>query len=370
MDGFERKFAKVSVIVPVYRTEAYLKECVESVLRQDYKNLEIILVDDGSPDRCPALCDEYAREYPQVKVVHQENQGPGAARNAGIREAAGDYVLFLDSDDVLNQQDAIRILTETALREKADVVTGNFRRFRGDRYGPVSRSHLRSGAHTKTVDFRFRGFLTEWHLITDCGKLYRKAFLLERHLWCERLFRMEDKLRNMMCCTCEPVYAFVDACVYLYRITDGSLTQQYQEQTEDLERDWIDVAGRFYKFLKEQQKLEKFGDLLDFHIFCGVFTIGRQPIQDGRRQWNKAAALLKHYGEHPLVRSRMRSLARGKYWGRVHSPFWNILLQGASILFCMGRYRWIVYGIYLLQGLGSERRECELRSRRGRDCKR
>ena len=358
-EGFE-KFLKISVIIPVYRTEDYLKECVESVLRQDYKNLEIILIDDGSPDGGPLLCDWYAEEYRQIRVVHQKNQGPGGARNTGLREAEGEFVLFLDSDDVLNQSNSVRILVETAFRENADVVAGNFRRFQGKRYGPVNRHHLQGGSYAKTVDFRFRGFLTEGHLIMDWGKLYRKAFLLQNNLWCERQIHMEDKLRNMMCCTCEPVYGFVDDCVYLYRITEGSITRQYQERIEELEKDWICVAESFYEFLIEHHRQEKFGDLLDFHIFCGIFTIGRQPLQAGGNIGKETVAILKRYGENPLVHRTMFSIARGKYLGKVHSLFWMILVQVASILFCMRLYRLIAYGIYFLQGLGTEEKESRL----------
>ena len=90
---------KISIIVPVFRTEKYLRQCIESVLHQSYHNLELILIDDGSDDASPAICDEYAEGDSRVIVWHQENAGLSAARNAGIRIASGDYILFLDSDD-------------------------------------------------------------------------------------------------------------------------------------------------------------------------------------------------------------------------------------------------------------------------------
>ena len=357
-----QRFSKVSVVIPVYQTEAYLRECVESVLAQDYNNLEIILVDDGSPDRCPSLCDWYAEKNSQVRVIHQENQGLGAARNAGLKETKGDFVLFLDSDDLLSQQNTIRTLTGTAVRENADIVTGNFRRFQGKRYGAVNRHHLQGGNYTKTADFRFRGFLTEGHLIMDCGKLYRKDFLLQNHLWCKRQIHMEDKLRNMMCCVCEPVSAFVDDCVYLYRITEGSITSQYRRNIEVLERDWIRVSVYLYRYLKEHRKLEQFGDLLAFHIFCGIFTIGRQNLKTGRKKGKEAAKILKRYGENNLVHCTIQALAKGKYLKEVRAPVWRILLQGASVLFCMRLYRLVAWGIFLLQGLGTERKESRIRN--------
>ena len=89
----------ISVIVPVYKVEAYLEACVDSILASTHKELEIILVDDGSPDNCPAICDEYARRDDRIRVIHQENQGLVGARNTGLRHASGDYISFIDSDD-------------------------------------------------------------------------------------------------------------------------------------------------------------------------------------------------------------------------------------------------------------------------------
>ena len=90
---------KISVIVPVYKVEPYLRRCVDSILAQSYTNLEIILVDDGSPDNCPAICDEYAEKDDRVRVIHKLNGGISAARNAGLDVATGAYVTFVDSDD-------------------------------------------------------------------------------------------------------------------------------------------------------------------------------------------------------------------------------------------------------------------------------
>ena len=94
----------ISVIVPVYRVEKYLSRCVDSILAQTYRNLEILLVDDGSPDRCPQICDEYAKKDPRVRVVHQKNLGVSAARNAGLDRARGDYIGFVDSDDSIDPE--------------------------------------------------------------------------------------------------------------------------------------------------------------------------------------------------------------------------------------------------------------------------
>ncbi len=90
---------KVSIIVPVYNGEHFLNKCVDSVLNQNYKNIEMILVDDGSTDRSGVICDEYEKEYPDIKVIHKKNGGQTSARKAGVRLASAEWVTFLDCDD-------------------------------------------------------------------------------------------------------------------------------------------------------------------------------------------------------------------------------------------------------------------------------
>lgn len=91
--------SKISIIVPVYKVEQYLERCVKSLINQTYKNIEIILVDDGSPDQCPKMCDDYASEDSRIKVIHKKNGGLSDARNAGLDAATGEFIAFVDSDD-------------------------------------------------------------------------------------------------------------------------------------------------------------------------------------------------------------------------------------------------------------------------------
>jgi glycosyltransferase involved in cell wall biosynthesis len=94
----------ISVIVPIYKVENYLPACLDSILNSTYKDIEVILVDDGSPDGCGAICDRYAEKDSRVRVIHQPNQGVSAARNAGLDAAKGEYIAFVDSDDVIHPQ--------------------------------------------------------------------------------------------------------------------------------------------------------------------------------------------------------------------------------------------------------------------------
>lgn len=113
----------ISVIVPVYKVEAYLRKCVDSIVNQTYKNLEIILVDDGSPDSCGSICDKFATKDPRIRVLHKENDGLSSARNAGLDIAQGEYIGFVDSDDWL-EPETYQWLLDMALSENVKLVCG------------------------------------------------------------------------------------------------------------------------------------------------------------------------------------------------------------------------------------------------------
>ena len=112
---------KLSIIVPVYKTEQYLTRCVESILGQTFSDIELILIDDGSPDRCGEICDTFAKKDSRVKVIHKNNAGVAAARNDGLRIANGKYVTVVDSDDYLDQNMYQNIL-EIVQKYDSDVV--------------------------------------------------------------------------------------------------------------------------------------------------------------------------------------------------------------------------------------------------------
>ncbi len=122
----------VSIVIPVYKVEEYLDECVNSVLSQSYKNVEVILVDDGSPDRCGEMCDQFAKHHDNVVVLHQPNGGLSNARNNGLKAATGEYVMFMDSDDIITPN-AVNELLSPLVEMNADIATGNVERMKGSR---------------------------------------------------------------------------------------------------------------------------------------------------------------------------------------------------------------------------------------------
>lgn len=129
----------VSVVIPVYNVERYLDRCLRSVVNQTYRNLEIILVNDGSPDNCPVLCEEWAQKDSRIKVIHKQNEGLGKARNTGIENATGEYICFVDSDDYI-AVDTIQQTMELANAYHAEIVLFGFSSV--DRDGRIRRSQI------------------------------------------------------------------------------------------------------------------------------------------------------------------------------------------------------------------------------------
>lgn len=161
----------VSVVVPIYNVESYLKECVDSILFQTYKNIEVILVDDESPDSCGKMCDDYEKMDTRIKVVHKKNGGLSDARNAGMKVATGDLITFVDSDDYISK-DFIEILFEAMLENKSDIAIANMKR-------TSKRDEKNTSTAWKTSNFKSEDALISMLYgipfgTSACGKLFKR----------------------------------------------------------------------------------------------------------------------------------------------------------------------------------------------------
>ena len=184
---------KVSVIVPVYQVERYLTACVDSVLSQTYPYFEVILVDDGSTDGSPAICDAYAAQDARAIAVHQRNGGLSDARNTGIRRASGDYVLFLDGDDFYHDPDALKKLTERAAVSDADVIQFSYEKYCEET--AAREPYLKAGRDmplkldkAQQLSFLFSNGL---YIASACNKMIRRS-LFEEGLFFEKGIYSED----------------------------------------------------------------------------------------------------------------------------------------------------------------------------------
>lgn len=165
----------ISIVVPVYKVEAYLDKCISSVVGQTYKNLEIILVDDGSPDRCAAMCDAWAAKDNRIKVIHKENGGLSDARNAGMTVAVGEYIGFVDSDDYV-APDMYRLLLEKIIADGSDIAACGVEMIFED--GSPSRMLTGPGTHVMTTEEALRAVIEEsWIKQPVWYKLYKTAMV-------------------------------------------------------------------------------------------------------------------------------------------------------------------------------------------------
>lgn len=162
---------EISIIIPVYNSEKYLRACLDSVLDQTFTDFELILVDDGSPDRCGGICDEYADKDERVRVCHIENSGSSAARNYGIDRARGKYLGFIDSDDYIDK-DMYRVLYDNLKKEDADLsMCGLYDVYGGEIINKVDKPIYRTMDAEETILTVMEAKLTS---VTPVNKLYKK----------------------------------------------------------------------------------------------------------------------------------------------------------------------------------------------------
>lgn len=217
-----------SVIIPVYKVEKYLHQCVDSILSQSFLDFEIILVDDGSPDGCPAICDAYARRDQRIRVIHQKNGGVSSARNAGLMAANGTYIIFLDSDDY-HLSNSLEQLYNNIISDLPDIccfgvqqeVVGGIRNHVSKNYSGVLTDEL-------LLSVAYAGFVRSNIAMIDVSsfnKAYKAAIVKQARLSFDTTLRLaEDITFNVQyLCNCTTVKC-IDSILYFYRNTPHSAT--------------------------------------------------------------------------------------------------------------------------------------------------
>lgn len=212
----------VSVIVPIYNVEQYLTHCIKTILQQSYKNLEIILVDDGSPDNCGKMCDGFATKDNRIKVIHKQNGGLSDARNAGIDIATGNYITFIDSDDYV-MPDMIESLMNIIDKENADIAQCNFIRSENDFIGEQQHESSQSEKFTVYFDDRMSAYLKDKKINTVAwGKIYKRSLFNGIKFPVGRLH--EDVFTTYKLIHEAGSVAVTDYVGYVYRINENSIT--------------------------------------------------------------------------------------------------------------------------------------------------
>lgn len=250
---------KISVIIPIYNVEPYLRQCVDSVVKQTYTNLEILLIDDGSPDHCGAICDDYAKKDNRIKVLHKKNGGLSAAWNDGMKMATGDWISFVDSDDWLDT-DYFEMLLQTSEIEMADIIQSGgyyWEEIRGQfvRWAFLNpciaqsrdeKNELKIKALIRPNDPKTKGAIGYvW------GKLFRTNFLKTEGFIFDTQIRagmMMDVLFNWDTFERASAILGVVYCGYHYRITQTSGTNRFDS---NLPKRQIHVQEEFYRRINE-----------------------------------------------------------------------------------------------------------------------
>ena len=223
---------RFSIIVPIYNIDEYLAVCVDSILAQSFKNYELILVDDGSPDNCNEICDNYARQYENVKVIHKQNGGLVSARKAGSNAASGEYIINIDGDDYI-ESNLLKVVDDAIGNQNPDVVAYGFKKVSENKVLAIDKFHdpgLYTGESLTLLCHRYlydssQSFINGGY-IPHC--IWGKAVKRNLYKYCQKLIpnnitKGEDTLFTMaLLKNCSSIY-LSDCCVYNYRDRPNSM---------------------------------------------------------------------------------------------------------------------------------------------------
>lgn len=256
------KVYKVSVIVPVYNSEKYLRKCVDSILAQTLKEIEIILVDDGSTDQSGVICDEYANANSNVKVIHQENSGPATARNVGIQSAIGEYIGFVDSDDYIAPE-MYEELYNRANLDDIDIVTCGYSIVQGEKITPKSIPLEPERILEKLEIKKILCKANEKHILWFPWKsIYRTKIVHKNNILFPNLNNGEETIFILESMLNSTSMYYIDKPYYYYVQTPNSLTrvkykENYTERLETLYKLKIEVYKK-YNFAGSEADAHKY----------------------------------------------------------------------------------------------------------------
>lgn len=282
----------ISVIVPVYKVEEYLDQCVESIVNQTYRNLEIILVDDGSPDKCPEMCDAWAKKDSRIKVVHKENGGVSSARNEGLSLVSGEYVTFVDSDDVLYKAMISDLLLACQAHGCRLAMCPVFH------FSLADQVPSQLNGSTKVFDGKYicKHFF-ECNAAMPSAKLFHASLVSDRRFMVGRKVG-EDAAFNYPIFFDQEKVAFISSPMYFYREHSESVMGSYKSaQLHEL-----DTLREMLAFYKERNAvaiynsmvLEYFVRILAHEHKMKKYNVGEVWCYDKLREEKKALMALEH----------------------------------------------------------------------------
>lgn len=274
----------ISVIVPIYKVEPYLSRCLESIINQTYKNIEIICIDDGSPDNSGFILDQYAANDNRVRSLHQTNRGVAQARNTGINISHGEYLMFVDGDDWI-ACDCCQKSIETATRESADVVIWGYIREFGQKSLPKLPFNDSSPVDCSTlcrqmfgpVNAELRTPENADSLATVWGKLYKTSIIKNNSItFCDldRIGTYEDGLFNIGYFANAKKASYIPQCLYHYRKNSG-MTSQYRPK---LNKQWDNLFGDMEQLIRDNNFGTEYTAALSNRIALSIIGLGLNTI--------------------------------------------------------------------------------------------
>ena len=272
---------KVSIVVPVYGVEKYIDECVQSLLDQSYENLEIILIDDGGKDRSPQICDEYAARDKRVKVIHKPNGGAASARNAGLDAATGDYICFVDGDDVVHS-DYVNHLLKTVAQKDADIGVCGF--FNLTKTGAEGVNCIKTGHYTQKEYLLC--FLQDWSCSLLWNKIFRREVIGDIRM--AEGHKVDDEFFTYLVVMNAETVIVTDTPLYYYRMRGSSVMQAMGPHLEKIMLDRVEyVTTRYSNIAARLPEIERvfFLDALDTMSRYWFHSKDMPQAQNQIRSW-------------------------------------------------------------------------------------
>lgn len=319
---------KISVIIPMYNAEKYIKKTLNSIIEQSYQNWEIIIIENGSEDKSPDIIREYEKKYPEIRMIKGPGKGPGPARNKGLKLAKGDYIVFVDADDYLPDTEIFRKYISIAEPTGADIVVSNYARLWEDKILPASKHEAFALCSPSSEEFRFRGFFSIGTLSYVWCKFYRSEFLKKQQISFSENSYAEDKLFNMQCYICDAKFAFLEDVGYVYRKNDASVSWQYRSDSTE---NWFKIAYELKGWIEKKQKEpEKYASLIRYLIFFASFFDAKMEYMQHKKSMWAIRKVLKKYGTNPLGKKVFSELSDRKRKLQLDERMWKIMIRTFS----------------------------------------
>ena len=251
----------ISIVIPVYNVEKYLEKCIKSIVNQTYKNLEIIIVDDGSPDNCPKMCDEFAQNDKRIKVIHKENGGLSDARNAGINIAKGKYITFIDSDDYISN-DYVEYMYNLIKRYNTQIATCEVEIVYLEKDSHKNTEYVENIEVLNPRDFFYNMLFAKKSDVTACAKLYETR-LFEKIRYPKGVVYEDTATTYKLIEECEKIVTGNKKC-YFYFTRPNSISKISGFNSNEL--DYIKNTNEMLEYLKNKyQDLEQAIDRFDLY---------------------------------------------------------------------------------------------------------